>query len=195
MRKTLTALALAAAGAATMPFASAQTAPHNGWFVNGSVGRSALDEGAYNGHDTAYTINTGYRWELEPGGLLGFEVGYNDLGNIDVSNAFTDDPVLARGQSQLHGWTAGVNGHFNFNPNWYLSARAGIYSWKGHGLSNNDDPLRRSLSESDYYGGLGIGYDFSTAFGLGLNYDHYQAKASDVNLSTDVWSLGAEFRF
>lgn len=195
MRKTLIAITLAAAGAVAMPTAFAQNATNGGWFVNGNVGQSSLDHGAYDGHDTAYGVNGGYRWSLGPGAAVGFEVGYNDLGNIDVKNAFTNDPVLANGQSQLHGWTTGVNGHFNLTPNWYVSARTGIYSWKGHGLSNNDNPLRRSLSETDYYGGVGFGYDFASNASVGINYDHYQAKKHSVDLSSNVVSISGEYRF
>jgi OOP family OmpA-OmpF porin len=45
--------------------------------------------------------------------------------------------VVQSGKSGLHGWTAGLSGHFNLSPNWYLSARTSIYGWKGHGLSND----------------------------------------------------------
>lgn len=195
MRKTLTALTLAVAGTLAIPSAFAQSADNGGWFVNGNVGRSSLDHGAYDGHDTAYEINGGYRWSLSPNAAIGIEAGYNDLGNIHVKNAFTDDPVLAKGQSQLHGWTTGVNGHFNVTPNWYVSARTGIYSWKGHGLSNNENPLRRSLGKTDYYGGLGVGHDFASNASVGINYDHFQAKKDSIDLSSNVLSISGEYRF
>lgn len=195
MRKTLIAITVATAGMLAIPSAFAQNANNGGWFVNGDVGRASLNHGAYNGNDTAYAINGGYRWSLSPAVAIGVEAGYNDLGNIRVRNAFTSDPVLKRGQSELHGWTTGVNGHFNFTPNWYVSGRTGIYSWKGHGLSNNDNPLRRNLSKTDYYGGVGVGYDFASNASVGLNYNHYQAKKNSIDLSSNVVSIGGEYRF
>ncbi|HET8899371.1 MAG TPA: outer membrane beta-barrel protein, partial [Rhodanobacteraceae bacterium] len=125
----------------------------------------------------------------------GVEAGYNDLGNIKVRNAFTSDPVLAKQRSELHGWTAGVNGHFNLASPWYVSARTGVYGWRGHGLSNDDIPLRRNVDKTDWYGGVGVGYDFASNWSLGVNYDYFHAKKDHVDLSSDLISFGAEYRF
>ena len=103
--------------------------------------------------------------------------------------------MVANPKSKLHGWTVGVNGHINITPNWYVSARTGIYQWKGQGLSNDVNPLYRSLSKTDFYGGAGFGYDFSNHVSVGLDYDYYQAKKDHVNLSSNVVSVSAEYRF
>jgi len=195
MKKTLIALALVAAGAVAAPAFAQDVNPAAGWFVNGSVGRTSVDKGKYDGHDTGYALNGGYRWGVTPWAALGVEVGYNDLGNIHAKNVFNDDPVVENGKSQLHGWTAGVNGHFNVTPNWYVSARTGIYGWKGHGLSNNENPIRKGLDDTSWYAGAGVGYDFSNNASVGLNYDYYDAKKDRVDLSTDMVSVSAEFRF
>ncbi len=197
MKKTLAALAFAAAGMVALPAAFAQSVPshHDGWFVNGQVGQTEMNNHWYDGHDTGYQVTGGYRWAVAPSVLLGVEGGYNDLGNIDVSNAFNDKDVFNRSQSELHGWMLGANGHFNLNPNWYISARGGLYQWKGHGLSNNTNPLHRSLDKTDWYGGVGFGYDFANNMSVGLNYDYYHAKKDQVDLSTDMVSVGAEYRF
>ncbi len=196
MNKRLITVALAAAGmlAATSAFAQSH-ADKSGWFVNGNVGQTSINKRVYDDNDTGYAVNGGYRWGFSPAVALGVEVGYNDLGNIRVSNAFTSDDVFNTKRSELHGWTTGVNGHFNLTPQWYVSARTGIYSWSGHGLSNNDNPLRKSVSKTDWYGGAGVGYDFASNWSVGVNYDYYQAKKSQVDLSTDMVSLSAEFRF
>lgn len=198
MKKTLLALAFAAAGMVAVPAAFAQTVPqsnHDGWYVNGQVGRTHIDNSRYDGHDTGYQLTTGYRWAVSPSTLLGVEAGYNDLGNIRVHRTFTSGDVLRYPQSELHGWMFGGSGHFNFTPNWYASARAGIYQWKGHGLSNNKNPLERSLGKTDWYTGVGFGYDFSNNMSVGLNYDYYHAKKDGVKLSTNMVSVGAEYRF
>ncbi|KRE99922.1 autotransporter [Frateuria sp. Soil773] len=197
MKKSLLALAFASASLLAVPAAFAQSAPtHNdGWFINGNVGRTSIDKGPYDGHDTGYGINGGYRWAVNPSVALGVEAGYNDLGNIHVKNVFNSKDVVDKGKSQLHGWTAGVNGHFNLDPNWYVSARGGIYGWKGHGLSNNENPIRKGLDDTSWYAGAGVGYDFSNNVSLGLNYDYYNAKKNRVDLSTDMVSVSAEYRF
>ena len=197
MKKTLLALALTTAGLLSVPAAFAQnaSATNGGWFVNGNVGRTTINQGPYNGHDTGYAINGGYRWSLAPNVALGAEVGYNDLGNIQARNIFNSQPVINPGKSQLHGWTAGVNGHFNLTPNWYVSARTGLYGWRGHGLSNDVNPIRQGLDNTSWYAGAGFGYDFSSNVSLGLSYDYYNAKKSNVNLSTNMVSVSAEYRF
>ena len=197
MNKTLIALALATAGTFAVPAVFAQSAPtqNGGWFLNGNVGQTSINHGAYNDNDTGYGINGGYRWALNPSIALGAEVGYNDLGNIHAKNIFNSNPVVQDGKSQLHGWTAGVNGHFNVSPNWYVSARTGIYGWQGHGLSNDTNPVRKGLDDTSWYAGAGVGYDFSNNVSVGVNYDYYDAKKSGVDLSTDMVSVSAEYRF
>lgn len=195
MKKTLIAIAIATAGLAAVPAFAQSAGGTDGWFINGNVGRTSINKGPYDGHDTGYALNGGYRWAVSPYASIGAEVGYNDLGNIDLKNAFNNNPVVSDPKSELHGWTFGANGHFNLNPNWFISARAGLYQWKGHGLSNDDNPLRRSLDKTDWYGGAGFGYDFTNNFSVSLDYDYYHAKKDRVDLSTDMVSVGAEYRF
>ncbi|HET8764250.1 MAG TPA: outer membrane beta-barrel protein, partial [Rhodanobacter sp.] len=147
MKKTLLALALATTGMLVIPASFAQSAPADnaGWFINGNVGRTSLNHGPYDNHDTGYALNGGYRWSLAPNFALGAEVGYNDLGNIRAKNIFHSAPIMAPGRSQLHGWTAGANARLGLSDSWYLSGRAGVYSWTGHGLSNDVNPVRKSL--------------------------------------------------
>lgn len=197
MKKTLLALALATAGTLVVPAAFAQSAPADnaGWFINGNIGRSSIDHGPYDNHDTGYALNGGYRWSLAPNFALGAEVGYNDLGNIRAKNVFHDAPIVAPGKAQLHGWTAGANARLAVSDNWYLSARTGVYSWTGHGLSNDVNPIRKSLDKTSWYAGAGVGYNLTQNLSVGLNYDHYDAKKDRVNLGTDLVSASAEYRF
>jgi OOP family OmpA-OmpF porin/outer membrane immunogenic protein len=195
--KTLLALALSAAGLFAASVASAQSAPtqNGGWFIGGNVGQTSINQGPYDDQATGYALNGGYRWALSPSVALGVELGYNDLGNIQPKNVFNSQPVVANGKTQLHGWTTGVNGHFNLSPNWYVSARTGIYGWKGHGLSNDENPIRKGLDDTSWYAGAGVGYDFSNNVSLGVNYDYFDARKQHVNLSTDMISVSAEYRF
>ncbi len=197
MKKSLLALALATAGLLGTSAAFAQNAPadNGGWFINGNVGRTSLNKGPYDGHDTGYALDGGYRWSLAPNFSLGAEVGYNDLGNIHAKNIFNSQPVVAPGKSQLHGWTAGANAHLDLGTNWYLSGRAGLYSWTGHGLSNDIDPVNKSLSNNSWYAGAGVGYRITSNLSVGLNYDYFDAKKHNVDLSTDMVSASAEYRF
>lgn len=215
MKQSLLALAFVSAGACALPaFAqdaatttdtSATSASGNyqpnqpvgsgNWFLSGSVGQSHLYKGPYNDHPTTYAVNGGYRWKVGQDAGLGVEVGYNDLGNFKVKNAFNSNDVnLTDQRNALRGWTAGVNGRIDVYRGLYVSGRAGVYGWKGHGYSNQDIN-RHNLDKVDYYAGAGVGYDFSDHFGLGLSYDVYHAKKDGVSLSTDTASVTAEYRF
>lgn len=216
MKKSLLALAFVSAGACALPafaqdtagstdttvtttgsgnYQPSQPVGSGNWFLSGSVGQSHLYQGPYNDHPTTYAINGGYRWKVGQDLGLGVEAGYNDLGNFKVKNAFNSSDVnLTSQRNALRGWTAGVNGRIDVYRGLYVSGRAGVYGWKGHGY-NNQDINRHDLNKVDYYAGAGVGYDINEHFGLGLSYDFYHAKKQGVSLSTDTASLTAEYRF
>jgi OOP family OmpA-OmpF porin len=211
MKKTLLALAFAAAASVALPALAQDTAanraPTGGnyqpdqaigsgnWLIDGSVGQAHVNTGPYASHPTTYALSAGYRWKVGPDVGLGLDVGYNDLGNFKLKNAFNSNPVNQTTQRQaLRGWTAGVNGRINVWQGLYLSGRAGVYGWKGEGYSDQDIN-RHDLNKVDYYGGAGLGYDFNQHFGLGLSYDYYHASKNNIKLSTDTASVTAEYRF
>lgn len=197
MRNTAIVLAIAAVFAAAPVFAQDTTpaGADSGAFINGNIGQSNIKHGINSGDDTGYAVNGGYRWEVAPNFAIGPEIGYNDLGNVRVKNVFNSQPVVAPGKASLHGWTVGANAHYNFTPNWYVSGRGGLYAWNGHGMSNDINPVSTSSNSNGWYGGVGVGYDFSRRFGVGVGYDYYHASKNHLNLTTDMVSAQAEYRF
>lgn len=200
MNKIFAALTITAAAAIAAPAAFAQSVPtrDGGWFVNGQAGYVDLDHdwtGPLNTHDNGYQLSGGYRWSLGSTALLGVEAGYNDLGNIDVGNAFSSDDVVTNGQPALHGFTLGANGRYGFARDWYVSARAGVYRWKAKGVSGPVNPVVNDLDKTSWYTGAGIGYDFTHSFSVGLNVDHYDAEKDQFDFSSNLYSVGAEYRF
>lgn len=215
MKKTLIALAIASAALCTLPALAQDATPaattsdssttgnyqpgqaigSGNWFVDGRVGQAHVNKGPYNDHPTTYAINGGYRWKVGEDLGLGVDAGYNDLGNFKLKNAFNSNDVNLKDQrNALRGWTAGVNGKINVWQGLYVSGRAGVYGWKGHGYANQDIN-RHDLDKVDYYAGAGVGYDINNHFGVGLAYDYYHAKKDGISLSTDTASLTAEYRF
>ncbi|KQR11490.1 MULTISPECIES: porin family protein [Xanthomonas] len=197
MKNTMVALVLSVLALTAVSAVSAQTAPRDGsgWFVNGGVGRTSLKSGPYDGSDTGYNVSAGYRWNvLFPWLSIGLEAGYNDLGNIQAKNLFNSGAVVEN-ESQLRGWTVGVNQRFALGDTWYASMRGGLYGWKGQGLSNDTVSDRSDLDKLSWYAGAGVGYNLGEHFSVGVNYDHYNAKKFDVDLSTDMASVNAEYRF
>ena len=215
MNKHLFALAIATTALCTVPafaqdtqstaspteaatsgsFQPGQPIGSGNWFLSGSVGQAHMRVGPYNDHPTTYALNGGYRWKVGPDVGLGVEVGYNDLGNFKLKNAFNSDDVnLTDRRNALRGWTAGVNGKINVWQGLYVSGRAGVYGWKGHGYANQDIN-RHDLDQVDWYAGVGAGYDFNPHFSLGLSYDYYRASKNRIGLTSDAASLTAEYRF
>ena len=195
MKTTLAAIALASAGLLAVPAVShAQDAYNGGFFVNGNVGRSSLDTGPYNDNDTGYQANIGYRWSLNPNVALGIEGGYADLGKFDTRSSYSG---LGLGRASVKGWTAGVNGHFNITPEWYVSGRAGLFraDLKGGYLDATDLPVPVDDTSTKYYAGAGFGYDFANNFSVGVNYDYYKAKTNGLKFDPNLVSVSAEVRF
>jgi OOP family OmpA-OmpF porin/outer membrane immunogenic protein len=197
MRSSVVAIALATAGLCAGPVvshAAEGSGDNGGGFVNGNIGRSNLDKGAYKDSDTGYGANIGYRWALNPNVALGIEGGYTSLGTFDPRSGPGD---LGVGRAEVKGWTLGVNGHFNLTPQWYLSGRTGMFraDVTGGYLDPANLPVAIDDHSNKYYAGAGFGYDFSNSFSVGLNYDKYKAKASGIKLDPDLVSVSAEVRF
>ncbi len=196
MKNTLLAIALASAGFLALPAAQAAD-NHSGLFINGGVGQSSIDRGAYDDDDTAFNANIGYRWAVSPNVLLGVEGGYTDFGSISPGRY---DAVL--GKAEISGWNLGVNGHFNVADNWYVSARGGLFrgdvkaGYYGVPVVGEEIPVYRIDDTSNkWYAGAGFGYDFSSNFSLGLNYDTYRAEEAGMKFSPDMVSVSGEYRF
>ena len=190
MKNTLFAIALATASLASLPAVTHAADGAGGAFVNGNIGRSSLDKGLYDDNDTGYGINAGYRWLLNPNVALGVEAGYTDLGKFDTKGAYS-----SLGRASAKGWTAGVNGHFNLTPQWYVSGRAGLFRADTKGWTNQAVPSYVDDSSTKWYAGAGFGYDFSNNLSLGLNYDYYKTDSKGLNLDPNLLSLSAEYRF
>lgn len=192
MKNTLFAIALASASLATLPAVTHAADGAAGAFVNGNVGQSHLDKGLYNDDDIGYGVNVGYRWALSPTFALGIEGGYTDLGKFDAKDRYSD---LGVSRASLKGFTAGVNGHFNITPQWYLSGRAGLFRADTKGWTNEAVPNYVDDNSTKWYAGAGFGYDFSNNFSVGMNYDYFKTDKNQLKLDPDLLSVSAEYRF
>ena len=195
MKNTAFAIALSAAGLFAAPVLThAANGDNGGFFVNGMIGQSNLDKGAYNDSDTGYGGNVGYRWALSPAVAIGLEGGYTYLGKYDPKSGF-EGTGLPR--AEVKGWNVGANGHFNITPQWYISGRAGWFrpEVKGGFFDAAGLPVSVDDTSNKWYAGAGFGYDFTNNFSVGLNYDYYKANVSGLNLNPDLVSVSAELRF
>ncbi|KRF00373.1 hypothetical protein ASG87_13080 [Frateuria sp. Soil773] len=195
MMKTLPALMLAGAG--MLATTSAMAKKPNGWFVNAGVGSAhykASVDGYGSGTEagTAYMINAGYHDQR----ILGFEVGYTDLGSVDAKGGYGDRAKLSG-----DGWTLGLNGHFNPTRHWYVSTRSGAFLWKLRakaGVAYDDgstETFRGSEQSIGWYAGVGTGYDIDRHWSVGASFDYYKIDKDDYDIGTRIFAVNAEYRF
>ncbi len=198
MKVTSLAAAILVASLCAVPSLS-RAADAGGFFVNGGVGQATTDKGIYNDNDFAFIGNIGYRWAFSEAGAFGVEGGFTDFGHVQPKSGYS---ALGLSKAQNDGWTLGVNGHFNFTPEWYVSGRFGGYfanlkgSYYPSGVVVNP-PVAVNVSgnSSDYYFGAGFGYDISKQASIGFNYDYYKASKSGLTLDPYVLSVNGELRF
>ncbi|MGN2254567.1 outer membrane beta-barrel protein [Frateuria sp. GZRe12] len=187
---------------------SSAVAQDNGaFFVNAGAGQStyhldAADGGNYAGDKTgtATALRLGYLWHGPVG--IGVEGGYIDLGELHAS--LISGAVLEEASVRAKGWLLGATGKYHFADQWFVSARGGwlhASSDVDYRISTPVDSMSASSSANGdgWYGGVGVGYDFSDNVGLCVNYDNYHVKARTDDLSADAnvgtWMVTAEYRF
>lgn len=191
LRKTTIALLLSGLFAA--PVAMAQD---SGFFLQARGGNASVGEDLYDDTTTAFEIGGGYRW-----GAFGVEAGYVTF------NEFEETFDLLNLSAELDGWTIGGNLKFPFADQWYFSGRGGLFWWSADADTvlcvnpgNTCSRVGVSDDDMDFYAGVGLGYDFSPQFGMGIAYDVFGAElesedGDDENLSTDVFWITGELRF
>ena len=198
MKTFILAFSVSAISLIAIPSISHAANEKGGFFVNGTIGQADLNKGFYDDSDRSYSIDAGYRWAFAPAFAFGIEGGYTDLGSYspDVVSVSTPNGEFPVGDAEVSGVTLGVNAHWNLTDTWYLSGRAGAFKAdiKGNFMAVGY-PFWVEDSSLQGYAGIGVGYDFSDKFGLGLTYDRYKAGKYGLDLDTDVASVSGEFRF
>jgi OmpA-OmpF porin, OOP family len=178
-------------GLLASPLAAAQ----EGFFLEARGGSASIDEDEFDDTTTAFQIGGGYRW-----GGFGIEGGYVSFN--DFENEIFDLDVNA----ELDGWILGVNGRTSFAEQWYISGRLGAFLWSADAdtvvceTPNNCARFSADDDATDFYAGVGLGYDFDQAFSVGIAYDYFGADLEGddidtVNLDTNVFWVTGEFRF
>lgn len=191
--------------------ASAAAADATGAFVvSADAGQAQYHIGRTNGagykiddKDTTASVRLGYVWRAADHFHVGVEAGYTNLGTMKEDLAYGQ---VKHADVNAKGWLLGANGKYHVAANWYLQARAGWFRSKTEIENELFDQFSQTASHTSghgkgngWYGGLGIGYDLSPNFSLGLNYINYHAKAkfgySTYKANIGAYTVGAEYRF
>lgn len=198
MKKTLFAVALATAGLVAIPAAFAQSSPaqtaQQGWYVGAEAGYGQINKGPYDSNgDAIGGIKGGYRFAINPNMSVGVEAGYQYLGQVDARGASGVSSL----RSKLHGPTLGVNLRYNFTPAWYGELRTGAFYAQGQGLTDSAIPVYQRFDRTRYYAGVGVGYNISQNWSVGVNYNYYDGSNRNhgVQLQTNAYTVSAEYRF
>jgi opacity protein-like surface antigen len=177
--------------------------------------------------DNAFGLLAGYRWSVTSSLNLGVEAGYSDLGeatsrtdNVDRSVGLTITSRTDR-YERARGALLGVNAKWDLPGNWTATAHAGMARYHTHfelsdvatfegefvdtptGTLESKYHEGKSISNNDYYYGVGVGYDVTSHLGLTLTFDEFRPEFRDGpalfgSMYTDhlkVWGLRAEYRF
>lgn len=145
------------------------------FFINANIGQSNFhDSGFSDRTDTTTAARVGYAWHMDGASDLGVEAGYVKLGS--ASGSLLIDSTTIDLDTKLSGPLLGANFKYTFNNKIYVSARAGWFRSKfdAHVTSLGS----QSFSGDGAYSGVGVGYDITSHFSLGVNFDEYHGRAT-----------------
>src|SRR5699024_3027185 len=127
-------------------------------------------------------VRIGYAWHWNVD--FAVEGGYANLGKLKTSWSEEFDKVYTSSKAQ--GLFIGAKVKYGFGSSWYVSARGGflqgIIKQNGNGSYDNgsgtwvSDSFSNKSNHLGEYVGVGIGYDLTRQFSIGLNYDYYHNK-------------------
>ncbi len=167
MRAAIAVLGIAAATFG-LPAAAQST---NGFYVGASVGQSKVKDGCSgcDDKDTAWRLLGGYQFNPN----LAAEVGYSKLGDFGGAK-----------ENALELVGVGL---------FPIANQFGIYGKLGAHHSEVKDGSSESGNGLTY--GAGLQYDIMPALGIRGEWQRYDKVAGISDLKTDVFSLGAIWRF
>lgn len=153
------------------------------FFVAGQLGQTQYRTGDLSHNNGVFqNVRFGWRWN----GIVGPEIGYAYLGRpkADIGDGLASLSVKPRAV------TLGVNAKYNVYNNWFVTAHAGyLRSQTKFNLVSGDVGSRYETYNNGLYAGLGVGYDLTKSFSVGLNYDNYRLNSGN-STSADYVGVG-----
>lgn len=189
----------------------------DGFFINTGLGETNFYPQyryvTFKGHSYTETLRVGYRWDIGAFSY-GLEAGYANLGH---SYYFTGHNTgFDQYSERIDGPLLGASLKYALPLGFFISGRGGFFRPTDHQIDQSTHwiiglPLgpyahstaRENPSGTGSYVGVGLGYDFNTSFGVGLNYDRYRAHVVtnyqeilfSVTPRVDAYTFTAEYRF
>lgn len=209
------ALLLVAAGTVAFSTSFAALADSQGAFVQAGVGHSDSDARS----SSTYGVLGGYRWAVRAPFYLGVEGGYVNLNrsNSTFSNTFAITDVTGphtltsrtRARMKNEALLLGVSAKWELSGQYFVTAHGGIARYRNDIHAHSNGTLdgvptegfsdRYRYYDTNYYAGLGFGYDFNPQVSLSFTYDHYQPRYEAFGIKEtvkfDTYGAAVEFRF
>lgn len=175
--------ALMLSGASTAAFA----VEGGQWFVGGEFGESEVDVelpgvGSADDSDQATSLRGGYHFTPN----LAMEVFYSQMYDYSEAGYSAD----------FEGWGVGLVAKKNFGEDgngFFIEGRGGLLRAEGEISEAGVGSVSGSSSEPYY--GVGLGYDFSSAWGLGVRYTAYNGDFDGLEVDAKTVTAAIEFRF
>ena len=208
-------LLLVEASAAVFSVHSTARAESAGAYVQATAGH--VDSDASNG--STYGVLGGYRWAVDAPFYLGVEGGYVNLGRSHLRSgstiSFTDATgphtlsSQSRGRGKNEALLLGINAKWELPGQYYLTAHAGVARYRAQtrvrstgvldGVPTEGFSDRFRAYDTNYYAGIGFGYDFESVVSLGITYDHYAPRYESMGFKEtvkfDTYGASLGFRF
>ncbi|HJV96213.1 MAG TPA: outer membrane beta-barrel protein [Albitalea sp.] len=150
------------------------------FYMGGSIGTSRYKGDDIGGLGTDKSSNGGKLYggySFTPN--FGLELGYADLGKFS-------SPA---GEVKGNGVFLDAVGTLPFTPNFSGLVRVGAFNGK------TDSTLAGSERGTSYKFGAGVQYDFNKNLGLRAEAERYRFKAFGAKPSTDLYSIGVNYKF
>ena len=168
---------------------AASTARAEGLYVGGNVGGSQLRGGNVGGlatdrSDTGYKLYGGYSFNP----YFGLETGYADLGRFDGDG----------GRLRARGLFFDAVGSFPLGNNFSALGRLGVFTGRlkqDLNASAIGGPSSAHDTGTSYKLGAGLQYDISKAVAVRGEWERYRFNALDSKPSTNLYSIGVNYRF
>lgn len=158
-------------------------------------------------NDVGFSALAGYRWDMSHTdwqGLwrtaIGVEAGYVNLGTLKATYY-----PSGSGYAKSSGWMLGGNARMALSDKWYVTGHLGLLFSNTRSSvpqlasgGNIANVTGRSHYTSAYFG-VGLDYDITSQFSIGMDLDDYDVNASPsfADWPQDAWMLSAaaEYRF
>jgi len=181
--------------ASAMLVAGPAFAQDQGWYAGLHLGQAQAKDAcdgvsgpgiSCDDKDTMFRILGGYQFNKN----LAVELGYNDLGEVSASGAFS-------ASIEATVWEAVAVGSWPFTPQFSAYGKLGLYRGETDFSTNNPAFGSESETNTDLTYGIGVRWDFTKNVGVRAEYQIYKDLGGGNIGETDVnvISIGGIFRF